>query len=343
VLLKGYRYGFNGKEKDDDIQGTTGVDYDYGLRMYDARIGRFLSVDPLAHEFAWNSTYSFAENDVIRSIDVDGAEKEVRILTLGTKNKLEVSASSDIDKLAARALVTANQLPDDGIFQIFGLQNTVYGTYSFVDKGKAQTARFDINQLAAAYKVGEAESHALYVKNLGKTLHVFTTFVMLLHGAYESSFPANSVESEAEVSAESVAVEEAAMLKSIQNTSSEGLTNQAAEVSSSLDVEPLSNNALVVRGGIPSEAALIKGISNHPSGVTGFSVEAGELSVQELGSARPNAKVGVTTVGDIRAAGGDVIRTKGGSQNHATVTGISAEKASPLFKVETNPTPKKVN
>ena len=36
---------------------------------------RFLSVDPLAKSFAWNSPYTYAENDVIRCIDLDGLEK----------------------------------------------------------------------------------------------------------------------------------------------------------------------------------------------------------------------------------------------------------------------------
>ncbi len=66
-----YRYGFNGKEKDPEFNG----DYDYGLRIYDSRISKFLSVDPLFRDFAWNSPYAFAENDVIRNIDLDGAEK----------------------------------------------------------------------------------------------------------------------------------------------------------------------------------------------------------------------------------------------------------------------------
>jgi hypothetical protein len=40
----------------------------------------------------------------------------------------------------------------------------------------------------------------------------------------------------------------------------------------------------------------------------------------------------VTTVGAVRKAGGDVIRTSGKSLNHATMTGISSEKASQLLK-----------
>jgi len=73
----GYRYGFNGKEKDDK-DGV--VQYDYGFRIYDPRLGRFKSVDPLAKSYPWNSSYAFAENDVIRCIDLDGKEKAVQNL-----------------------------------------------------------------------------------------------------------------------------------------------------------------------------------------------------------------------------------------------------------------------
>ena len=38
-----YRFGFNGKEED----GETVADaYDFGARIYDARLGRWLAVDP---------------------------------------------------------------------------------------------------------------------------------------------------------------------------------------------------------------------------------------------------------------------------------------------------------
>ena len=69
-----YRYGFNGKENDNEVKGE-GNQQDYGMRIYDPRLGRFLSVDPLTKDYPWNSTYAFAENDVIRSIDLDGLEK----------------------------------------------------------------------------------------------------------------------------------------------------------------------------------------------------------------------------------------------------------------------------
>jgi RHS repeat-associated protein len=72
--LERYRYGFNGKENDNEVKGE-GNQQDYGMRIYDPRLGRFLSVDPLAKEYPWNSTYAFAENDPINFIDLDGLEK----------------------------------------------------------------------------------------------------------------------------------------------------------------------------------------------------------------------------------------------------------------------------
>ena len=69
-----YRYGFNGKERDDEVKGS-GVQYDYGFRVYDARLGKFLSRDPLFKSFAEYTPYQFAGNKVIVAIDLDGLEE----------------------------------------------------------------------------------------------------------------------------------------------------------------------------------------------------------------------------------------------------------------------------
>ena len=76
VWDKGYRYGFNGKEidKGDEGMGGGGSTYDYGFRIYNPSLGKFLSVDPLAADFAWLSTYSYAANTPIWAIDLDGLE-----------------------------------------------------------------------------------------------------------------------------------------------------------------------------------------------------------------------------------------------------------------------------
>jgi len=47
-----YRYMYNGKEQDRDIKGE-GNSYDYGARLYDPRIGRFLSLDPMMNKYGF--------------------------------------------------------------------------------------------------------------------------------------------------------------------------------------------------------------------------------------------------------------------------------------------------
>jgi RHS repeat-associated protein len=68
-----YRYGFNGKEKDNEVKGE-GNQYDYGMRIYDPRVGRFLSTDPLQKQYPELTPYQFASNSPIEAIDLDGLE-----------------------------------------------------------------------------------------------------------------------------------------------------------------------------------------------------------------------------------------------------------------------------
>jgi len=95
-----------------------------------------------------------------------------------------------------------------------------------------------------------------------------------------------------------------------------------------------------VRGGQNRPADIIRGTGTHPSGVTGVSVEcAVGLSVTEIATAIPHGQIGITTVGAVRQAGGDVVRTMGRSPNHATVTGLTPDQMSRLLTPTTpNPT-----
>lgn len=68
-----YKYGFNGKEKDEEVKGS-GNQQNYGMRIYDSRIARFLSVDPLTPSYPALTPYQFANNSPIANIDIDGLE-----------------------------------------------------------------------------------------------------------------------------------------------------------------------------------------------------------------------------------------------------------------------------
>ena len=68
-----YRYGFNGQEGDGEIYGDK-LNYAFTYRMYDARIGRFWSVDPLKKIYPYYSSYQFAGNSPIWAKELEGLE-----------------------------------------------------------------------------------------------------------------------------------------------------------------------------------------------------------------------------------------------------------------------------
>lgn len=66
-----YRFGFNGKENLNDVKGE-GKLQDFGARIYDGRLGRWMAVDPLHAEYADLSSYNFAGNSPLIFYDSDG-------------------------------------------------------------------------------------------------------------------------------------------------------------------------------------------------------------------------------------------------------------------------------
>jgi RHS repeat-associated protein len=75
----GYRYGFNGQEKDDEAKGV-GNAYDFGGRsLYDGRLARFISVDPDERIYPFMSPYCYAANNPVILIDKDGRGPQVAL------------------------------------------------------------------------------------------------------------------------------------------------------------------------------------------------------------------------------------------------------------------------
>src|SRR5690606_13653173 len=107
-----YRYGFNGKEKDDNGEWSN-VAYDYGFRIYDPTIARFKSTDPLTYSFPQFSPYQFAANSPIKYVDLDGLEaldsdKLMERVKKGI-NEAKKTANDVIDQTATASLIAVSK------------------------------------------------------------------------------------------------------------------------------------------------------------------------------------------------------------------------------------------
>jgi len=76
--IAGHRYGYNGKENDNEVKGE-GNQQDYGFRIYDPRVGRWLSLDPLMAKYPGMSPYNFTANNPVLYVDFDGRDYAVFI------------------------------------------------------------------------------------------------------------------------------------------------------------------------------------------------------------------------------------------------------------------------
>lgn len=111
---KDYTYGFNGKMNDNEVKGE-GNSVDFGARVYDSRIGRFLSVDRLSVKLPFCSPYIFAGNKPIGSIDYNGdvevivntyeTSKDGKTRILKYTNKYNIETVEDLQGIHRDAII----------------------------------------------------------------------------------------------------------------------------------------------------------------------------------------------------------------------------------------------
>jgi RHS repeat-associated protein len=163
-----YRYGFNGKELDKDMDGNC---YDYGFRIYNPSLGRFLSVDPLTANYPWYTPYQFAGNNPIKFIDLDGLEEvdpefvEVidgnTILTTEVWRDLSPSEWKSSDRQNA-----SNTFASAAAYNTKNLNSSVYKPVDQIHKYYVWTAR-EIDKTKASIKFFHAARDVTSIFGVG--------------------------------------------------------------------------------------------------------------------------------------------------------------------------------
>jgi RHS repeat-associated protein len=75
---QGEKYQYNGKELNEEL----GLNWlDYGARNYDASLGRWMNIDPLAEKYYNNTPYNYVNNNPLNFIDPDGRSGVATIKT----------------------------------------------------------------------------------------------------------------------------------------------------------------------------------------------------------------------------------------------------------------------
>jgi len=149
-----YRYSFNGYEKDLDLNDN-GNTLDFGARIYDSRVGKFLSIDPRWREFTSWSTYLFAADNPIVFVDVNGEGPGDKCTDCGDPSKLDVGTTHT----TSTNNYTINYVvkEDNGRkFWDISSAKLEEGTLSKLSTDEAENIRKEFFDLTSYIKVGKA-------------------------------------------------------------------------------------------------------------------------------------------------------------------------------------------
>jgi len=125
-----HKFQYNGKEKQQEL----GLNWsDFGWRNYDAQLGRWLSVDPLADKRHWLTPYNYVQNNPLLRFDPDGLTDytmnkktgEIKEVVYDNEEKQKANIESKTDRI---------------------VQTNKKGEIEYKKNGEARTAVSDIEK-----------------------------------------------------------------------------------------------------------------------------------------------------------------------------------------------------
>ncbi|WP_315815568.1 RHS repeat-associated core domain-containing protein [Paraflavitalea speifideaquila] len=132
-----YRYGFNGKENDNEAKGP-GNSIDFGARIHDPRVGRWLSLDPLQKKYPNESNYVYTGNNPILFVDPDGKDKIVThyMVDVKTGKVTGIAKVTEYGTLRSRAIQVPNRIDKHDWHYEYTWHDVKQVVYDYYENGK---------------------------------------------------------------------------------------------------------------------------------------------------------------------------------------------------------------